>query len=64
MAAKRHPHRTSLTFVALTVLIGWTVAYGTLYSVGSPNVRPTGQHQAGYTKVYVPSLHRWGWLQL
>jgi hypothetical protein len=27
-------------------------------------VRPTGQHQAGYTKVYVPSLHRWGWLQL
>src|SRR5216117_3317938 len=25
MAAKLHPHRTSLTFVALTVLIGWLV---------------------------------------
>ncbi|EMF02557.1 flippase-like domain-containing protein [Streptomyces mobaraensis] len=30
--------------IATTVLIGWTVAYGTLYAVGSPNVRPTGQH--------------------
>ncbi|MYW12336.1 TIGR00374 family protein [Streptomyces sp. SID2563] len=30
--------------IVLTVLIGWTVAYGTLYAVGSPNVRPTGQH--------------------
>ncbi|MEV6011589.1 flippase-like domain-containing protein [Streptomyces sp. NPDC051976] len=30
--------------IALTVLIGWTVAYGTVYAVGSPNVRPTGQH--------------------
>ncbi|MGW6744537.1 lysylphosphatidylglycerol synthase domain-containing protein [Streptomyces sp. NPDC055025] len=29
--------------IALTVLIGWSVAYGTLYAVGSPNVRPTGQ---------------------
>ncbi|MFI2375981.1 lysylphosphatidylglycerol synthase domain-containing protein [Streptomyces sp. NPDC018964] len=29
--------------IALTVLIGWTVAYGTLYAVGSPNVRPTGR---------------------
>ncbi|MFD5034171.1 lysylphosphatidylglycerol synthase domain-containing protein [Streptomyces sp. NPDC058405] len=29
--------------ITLTVLIGWTVAYGTLYAVGSPNVRPTGQ---------------------
>ncbi|GGQ26961.1 lysylphosphatidylglycerol synthase domain-containing protein [Streptomyces mutabilis] len=29
--------------ITLTVLIGWTVAYGTLYSVGSPNVRPTGR---------------------
>ncbi|MEU3144425.1 lysylphosphatidylglycerol synthase transmembrane domain-containing protein [Streptomyces sp. NPDC006999] len=29
--------------VILTVLLGWTVAYGTLYAVGSPNVRPTGQ---------------------
>jgi len=27
-------------------------------------VRPTGEKQAGYTKVYVPSLKRWGWLQL
>ncbi|HEY5832616.1 lysylphosphatidylglycerol synthase domain-containing protein [Streptomyces sp.] len=30
--------------IALTVLIGWTVGYGTVYAVGSPNVRPTGQH--------------------
>ncbi|MFC5030159.1 flippase-like domain-containing protein [Streptomyces sp. So13.3] len=30
--------------IIVTVLIGWTVAYGTLYSVGSPNVRPTGQN--------------------
>ncbi|MCF3962221.1 lysylphosphatidylglycerol synthase domain-containing protein [Streptomyces fuscigenes] len=29
--------------IVLTVMIGWTVAYGTLYAVGSPNVRPTGQ---------------------
>ncbi|MFE4368824.1 lysylphosphatidylglycerol synthase domain-containing protein [Streptomyces sp. NPDC056835] len=29
--------------IVLTVLIGWSVAYGTLYTVGSPNVRPTGQ---------------------
>jgi uncharacterized protein (TIRG00374 family) len=30
--------------IALTVLIGWTVANGTVYGVGSPNVRPTGQN--------------------
>jgi len=30
--------------ILVTVLIGWTIAYGTLYAVGSPNVRPTGQH--------------------
>lgn len=30
--------------ILLTVLIGWTVAYATLYAVGSPNVRPTGQN--------------------
>ncbi|GAA1904190.1 lysylphosphatidylglycerol synthase domain-containing protein [Streptomyces sodiiphilus] len=30
--------------IIVTVLIGWTVAYATMYSVGSPNVRPTG-HQ-------------------
>ncbi|MEU5317099.1 lysylphosphatidylglycerol synthase domain-containing protein [Streptomyces sp. NPDC021056] len=29
--------------IILTVLIGWTVAYGTLYAVGSPNVQPTGR---------------------
>ncbi|MEU5158266.1 lysylphosphatidylglycerol synthase transmembrane domain-containing protein [Streptomyces sp. NPDC020875] len=29
--------------IVLTVLLGWSVAYGTLYAVGSPNVRPTGQ---------------------
>jgi len=27
-------------------------------------VRPTGKTQDGYTEVYVPSLGRWGWLQL
>ncbi|KUJ64310.1 hypothetical protein ACZ90_57020 [Streptomyces albus subsp. albus] len=30
--------------IMITVLIGWTVAFGTLYAVGSPNVRPTGQN--------------------
>ncbi|MFG2127758.1 lysylphosphatidylglycerol synthase domain-containing protein [Streptomyces sp. NPDC048751] len=30
--------------IILTVLIGWTIAYGTLYAVGSPNVRPTGRN--------------------
>ncbi len=29
--------------IILTVLIGWSVAAGTLYAVGSPNVRPTGR---------------------
>ncbi|GAA3824520.1 lysylphosphatidylglycerol synthase domain-containing protein [Streptomyces chiangmaiensis] len=29
--------------IVLTVLIGWSVAAGTLYAVGSPNVRPTGR---------------------
>ncbi|NYV78904.1 TIGR00374 family protein, partial [Streptomyces sp. UH6] len=29
--------------IVLTILIGWSVAYGTLYAVGSPNVRPTGR---------------------
>jgi hypothetical protein len=28
------------------------------------HVRPTTTHKNGYTKVYVPSLNRWGWLQL
>ncbi|MFY1678678.1 lysylphosphatidylglycerol synthase domain-containing protein [Streptomyces sp. WMMC905] len=38
--------------IVLTVLIGWTVAYGTLYAVGSPNVRPTGRTlMAGLRKV-------------
>ncbi|MFC5718785.1 YbhN family protein [Streptomyces gamaensis] len=36
-------YTTPFSIVA-TVLIGWTVAYGTLYAVGSPNVRPTGRH--------------------
>nr|WP_257573880.1 lysylphosphatidylglycerol synthase transmembrane domain-containing protein [Streptomyces sp. JJ66] len=36
-------YTTSLAIV-LTVLIGWSVAYGTVYAVGSPNVRPTGQN--------------------
>lgn len=29
--------------IIVTLLIGWSVAYGTLYGVGTPNVRPTGQ---------------------
>ncbi|WP_079189410.1 lysylphosphatidylglycerol synthetase family protein [Actinacidiphila paucisporea] len=38
--------------IAVTVLIGWTVAYGTVYAVGSPNVRPTGrQLLAGLRRV-------------
>ncbi len=41
----------------LTVLIGWSVAYGTLYAIGSPNIRPTGQHlMIGLRKVgFTPS---------
>jgi uncharacterized membrane protein YbhN (UPF0104 family) len=35
-------YTTPFSIVA-TVLIGWTVAYGTVYAVGSPNVRPTGR---------------------
>ncbi len=45
----------------LTVLIGWSVAYGTLYAIGSPNIRPTGQHlMLGLRKVgFAPSgAHR------
>ncbi|MFR9799693.1 lysylphosphatidylglycerol synthase domain-containing protein [Streptomyces sp. MS06] len=34
---------TTAFSIVLTVLIGWTVAYGTLYAVGSPNIRPTGR---------------------
>ncbi|WP_243639288.1 lysylphosphatidylglycerol synthase transmembrane domain-containing protein [Streptacidiphilus pinicola] len=38
--------------IAITILLGLTVAYGTLYAVGSPNVRPTGEHLlAGLRKV-------------
>jgi uncharacterized protein (TIRG00374 family) len=38
--------------IIVTVLIGWTVAYGTLYAVGFPNVRPTGrQLLAGLRRV-------------
>ncbi|GAA1968356.1 lysylphosphatidylglycerol synthase domain-containing protein [Kitasatospora viridis] len=42
----------------LTVAIGWSVAYGTLYTIGSPNIRPTGQHlmlglrRVGFTPRY------------
>ncbi|QLJ05054.1 flippase-like domain-containing protein [Streptomyces sp. NEAU-sy36] len=34
---------TTAFSIVLTVLIGWSVAYGTLYAVGSPNIRPTGR---------------------
>jgi hypothetical protein len=27
-------------------------------------IRPSTQSKNGYTEVYVPALHRWGWLQL
>ncbi|MEU2722410.1 flippase-like domain-containing protein [Streptomyces smyrnaeus] len=37
------PGYTTAFSIVVTVLIGWTVAYGTLYAVGTPNVRPTGQ---------------------
>jgi uncharacterized protein (TIRG00374 family) len=43
--------------IIVTVLIGWSVAYGTLYAVGTPNVRPTGQtllaglRRVGFTPV-------------
>lgn len=37
------PGYTTPFSIVITVLIGWTVAYGTLYAVGTPNVRPTGQ---------------------
>nr|WP_253794679.1 lysylphosphatidylglycerol synthase transmembrane domain-containing protein [Kitasatospora paracochleata] len=36
-------YTTPLSLI-LTVLIGWSVAYGTLYAIGSPNIRPTGKH--------------------
>ncbi|MFI5532814.1 flippase-like domain-containing protein [Kitasatospora sp. NPDC051853] len=35
---------TTVLSLILTVLIGWSVAYATLYAIGSPNIRPTGQH--------------------
>ena len=38
-------------FVIGNVMNGWLV-------------RATGEKRKGYTKVYVPSLKRWGWLQL
>jgi uncharacterized protein (TIRG00374 family) len=38
--------------VAVTIALGLAVAYGTLYAVGAPNVRPTGEHLlAGLRKV-------------
>ncbi|NLU72065.1 flippase-like domain-containing protein [Streptomyces sp. HNM0575] len=37
------PGYSTLFSILVTVLIGWSVAYGTLYAVGTPNVRPTGQ---------------------
>ncbi|MEZ0091048.1 flippase-like domain-containing protein [Streptacidiphilus sp. EB129] len=47
--------------IAVTILLGLTVAYGTLYAVGTPNVRPTGETLlAGLRKVgFAPvSAHR------
>ncbi|MFC1417388.1 flippase-like domain-containing protein [Streptacidiphilus cavernicola] len=53
-------HTTPLS-IAATILLGLSVAYGTLYAVGTPNVRPTGQQLlAGLRKVgFAPvSAHR------
>ena len=53
-------HTTPLS-IAATILLGLTVAYGTLYAVGTPNVRPTGEQLlAGLRKVgFAPvSAHR------
>jgi len=53
-------HTTPLS-IAVTILLGLTVAYGTLYAVGTPNVRPTGEHLlTGLRKVgFAPvSAHR------
>ena len=53
-------HTTPLS-IAATILLGLSVAYGTLYAVGTPNVRPTGEHLlAGLRKVgFAPvSAHR------
>lgn len=47
--------------IVLTLLLGWMVAYGTLYAVGAPNVRPTGKTLlAGLRRVgFAPvSAHR------
>ncbi|GAA2471518.1 lysylphosphatidylglycerol synthase domain-containing protein [Streptomyces thermolineatus] len=44
--------------IVTTVLIGWTVAYGTVYAVGSPNVQPTGQTLlAGLRRVGFRPVH-------
>ncbi|MFF8283235.1 flippase-like domain-containing protein [Streptomyces albus] len=37
------PGYTTAFSIVITILIGWTIAYGTLYAVGTPNIRPTGQ---------------------
>ncbi|MFJ8042956.1 flippase-like domain-containing protein [Kitasatospora sp. NPDC096147] len=49
---------TTVLSLILTVLIGWSVAYATLYAIGSPNIRPTGQHlMIGLRKVgFSPSV--------
>ncbi|MFG2817889.1 flippase-like domain-containing protein [Kitasatospora sp. NPDC048365] len=49
-------YTTPLSLI-LTVLIGWSVAYGTLYAIGSPNIRPTGKSlMVGLRKVgFTPS---------
>ncbi|MGH3325201.1 MAG: lysylphosphatidylglycerol synthase transmembrane domain-containing protein, partial [Streptomyces sp.] len=51
------PGYSTLFSIIVTLLIGWSVAYGTLYAVGTPNVRPTGQtllaglRRVGFTAV-------------
>jgi len=52
--SRKTPNRTLRDaphrFVIGDVFAGW-------------HVHPTGRHKDGYTEVYVPALHRWGWLQ-
>lgn len=55
-AKRRLGHNATLRDAANQFVIGNVYA--------SWQVRPTSQHSHGMTKVYVPALHRWGWLAL
>jgi hypothetical protein len=55
-AKRRLGHNATLRDAANQFVIG------NVYSTWQ--VRPTSQHSHGMTKVYVPALRRWGWLNL